>query len=191
MNDTLDPNESALDDTSSEPAATPQGIGMAVAFDWGLAAQILVTPVVMQVLGRPSLLKQFSPLVATLLSTLLALPFATLLAFFGEGIRRGWKWTRPLQLGFNALLFLAGFASLYNLWQNSKQGNYWPAVTTVILLIFSPLIAWRMSRPTTARWFATVKSEDARKRHGGAWPFLIGIWAIIGGILQALAALNR
>lgn len=164
---------------------------MAVAFDWGLAAQILVTPVVMRVLGMPSQFKQFSPILAAFLATLVTLPFVALLAVFGEGIRRGWKWTRPIQIGFNGLGFLAGFATLYGLWQSSKQGNYWSIVTSVILLVFSPLIAWRMSRPGTARWFATVTSGEARKRHGGAWPFLIGVWALVGGILQAIAALKR
>ena len=164
---------------------------MAVAFDWGLAVQILATPFVLLLLGQDGnpfkQLKIGQPWI-TILFSLLTLPFAALLAIFGEGVRRGWRWTRNIQIVSNSLLFLGGFASLYGLWQNSKQGNYWSAVTAVILLIFSPLIAWRLSRPVTGMWFKTVSSAEARKRHGGLWPWLIAIWAIVGGILQAIAA---
>lgn len=174
-------------------AAGPQGIGMAVAFDWGLSVQLLATPFLslMPGISSPFNRLNLNPMLTTLVSILIVLPFAALIAIFGEGVRRGWKWTRPIQIVFNTLGFLGGFATLINVWQSSKQGNYWPIVTAVILLIFSPLIAWRLSRPRTARWFATVKSSEARRRHGGAWPFLIAIWAIVGGVLQAIAALSR
>ncbi len=173
--------------------ASPQGIGMAVAFDWGLTVQLLATPFLALIPGMSSPFNRLNlnPALTTIISTLIVLPFAALIAVFGEGVRRGWKWTRPIQIVFNALGFLGGFATLINVWQSGRQGNYWPVVTAVILLIFSPLIAWRLSRPQTARWFATVSSRDARRRHGGAWPFLIALWAIGGGVLQALAALSR
>ena len=163
---------------------------MAVAFDWGLAVQILVTPFLPLLGGKNSFVPflKFGTAINTIVSFIIVLPFAALLAIYGEGVRRGWRWTRPVQVAANALLFLAGLVSLYNLWQSGKQGNYWPVVTEVILVIFSPLIAWRMSRPVTREWFARVTSKEARARHGGAWPWLIAIWAIVGGILQAIAA---
>jgi len=171
----------------------PQGIGMAVAFDWGLTVQLLSTPFLSLLPGisNPFSRLNLNPTLTTVVSTIIVLPFAALIAIFGEGIRRGWKWTRPIQIVFNTLGFLGGFATLINVWQSAKERNYWPVVTAVILLIFSPLIAWRLSRPQTAQWFATVKTSDARKRHGGAWPFLIAIWAIVGGVLQAIAASSR
>jgi hypothetical protein len=176
---------------SEQADMQPKGIGMAVAFDWGLAVQLLVTPFITLLLGEPGILKSFklNPVMNTTVSFLLSLPFVTLLAIFGEGVRRGWHWTRRIQVGFNALGFFGGFFSLYNVWQGSKQGNYWAVVTSTILLIFSPLIAWRMSRPSTKKWFATVTSSDARARHSGVWPLLILLWSIVGGVLQAIAAL--
>ena len=177
---------------SKQMEAKPQGIGMAVAFDWGLVVQILVNPIITLLLGQPGMLRalKHSPGMNALVTLLISLPFAALLAVFGEGVRRGWRWTRPVQIVFNTLLSFGGFFALYSLWQGSKQGNYWSVVTVIILLIFSQLIAWRPIRPVTKQWFATVTSSEARKRHGGAWPWLILIWSIIGGVLQAIAGMR-
>lgn len=177
--------------TAAVEQAEPQGIGMAVAFDWGLAVQILATPFVSLFFGSGSFLKflKLNLALTTLISFLLALPFATLLAIFGEGVRRGWRWTRPVQMVSNGLLFFLGINSLVSLIKGSQQGNYWGVVPSVILLVFSPLIAWRMSRSGTKRWFATTTSGDeTHKRHGGAWPWLIALWSIVGGVLQTIAA---
>ncbi len=189
-----------LDETSAGGPADstqldlkPQGIGMAVAFDWGLVVQMLATPFLPLFFARTGIFSflKLSPALTSIVLFVISLPFAALLAIFGEGVRRGWSWTRPVQVVANALLFLVGIAMVPNVWLSSKAGNYWPVVTDVILLIFSPLIAWRLSRPTTKRWFASVSSVEARKRHGGAWPWLIAIWSIVGGILQAIAAFSR
>ncbi|MBO0796332.1 MAG: hypothetical protein J2P36_36030, partial [Ktedonobacteraceae bacterium] len=69
--------------------------------------------------------------------------------------------------------------------------NFWPIVTEIILVIISPLIVWRLSRPATARWFKSVSVTEARRRHGGSWVWFIALWAIVGGVLQTLAAMNR
>ena len=176
---------------SEQAELKPEGIGMAVAFDWGLAVQLLVTPFLTSQLGDPGFYKSFKsgPIPSSIIYFFISLPFVALLAMFGEGIRRGWRWTRPVQVGINALGFLGGFFTLFSLWQSSRHGNYWPVVPTIILLIFSPLIAWRLSRPATVKWFATVKSAEARKRHGGLWPWLILSWSVVGGVLQALEAI--
>ena len=170
----------------------PQGIGMAVAFDWGLAVQILIAPFLPLFLSNLGIFKslKLNPPSSITRASLISLPFTALFVFFGEGVRRGWRWVRPIQIGFNALAFLGGFAFLPRLWQSSRAGNYWPLITAIILLIFPPLIAWRLSRPATVRWFATVSSTEARKRHGGSWLYFIALWAIVGGILQAIASLS-
>jgi hypothetical protein len=173
----------------------PHGVGMAVAFDWGIAVQILVLPLL------PLLLPNLSPFRLSELkigslptwaaSFLISLPFAALVFIFGESIRRGWNWGRRIQIVANSVGFLGGIATLANLWQDSKAGNYWSVVPSVILLIFSPLIAMQLSRRSTARWFATVSGAEAARRHGGLWPWLIAIWSLVGGILQAIAASQR
>lgn len=188
--------EDASSAAVAEKLPAPKGIGVAVAFDWGLTVQLLVMPFLPLLFGGPnplfgesSPLKQFhlSTGVSTLVSFFVSLPFAILIAIFGEGIRRGWRWTRPIQVVVGVLGFVGGFFSLVTLWQGMKRGSYWSLTTVVILLIFAPLIAWRLSRPETRRWFAAVTSAQARQRHGGTWPLQIGVFALIGGVLQALA----
>lgn len=182
-----------IDADGVEEKQGPQGIGMAVAFDWGLVVQLLFLPILSLILGRtgPFSLPGLTPTLGALVLFGVSLPFVALLAIFGEGVRRGWRWTRTVQIVANVLLFLGGLFMLIDLWQSIQHGNYWPLVTTVILVIFSPLIVWRLSRKSTARWFATVSSAEARQRHGGAWPFYIALWAIVGGVLQCLTILLR
>jgi len=190
--------KNALEDKTSQKKPVPHGIGMAVAFDWGLAVQVLIMPFLplfsqnlnpFRLGGLSGLKLGWLPTWAA--SFLVSLPFVVLLVVFGESMRRGWRWGRPIQIVVNALGFLGGLASLGSYWQNIKTGNYWSLVTSVILLIFSPLIAWQLSRPTTGHWFASISSDEARKRHGGVWPWLIAIWSVVGGVLQALAASQR
>jgi len=175
-------------DVSPATQLKPQGIGMAVAFDWGIAVQVLVTPFLPLILGQsgPGKFLKMNPQQTALVSFLISLPAAILLIVFGEGVRRGWRWTRPVQIVGNVLLTFAGISPLLGL----LRGDYWRAVPAVILLIFSPLIAWRLSRPVTARWFAAVKSSEARKRHGGLWVWMILLWSIAGGVLEALSTFH-
>jgi cytosine/uracil/thiamine/allantoin permease len=147
---------------------------MAVAFDWGLTVQMLLMPV-LSIFYRSPLLPggvKLDPKLAIIISFPIFWLIAFLFVLFGEGIRRGVRWTRPIQI------------------VGMKAGNYWPLVAVVILCIFSPLIAWRLSRPETARWFATVTSAEARKRHGGSWIWKIALWSIVGGTLQALSVFH-
>lgn len=184
-------SEPEVRETVVEELPAPQGIGMAVAFDWGLAVQIFITPL-------------FSVLHQSTLGNIPGLnsPFGTVLFFvaawlvtfglvvFGEMVRRGRNWTRWIQIIANTLLSLVGIVSLVNLYQGIQARDFWPFVTEVILVIFSPLIAWRLSRPTTGRWFQAVTVSEARKRHGGSWVWFIALWAIVGGVLQTFAAMR-
>ncbi|GAC1366204.1 MAG: hypothetical protein NVSMB38_46050 [Ktedonobacteraceae bacterium] len=69
MKETSDPIKTKTDEIMASVQPGPQGVGMAVAFDWGLAVQIIVMPTVSLLLGLPEMFKQFGPVVGTLLST--------------------------------------------------------------------------------------------------------------------------
>jgi hypothetical protein len=168
----------------AETLPAPKGIGMAVAFDWGLTVELLLIPILSIVLGAPA--AKFT----IIISFLMYWAIAALFGVFGEGIRRGWRWTRPVQIVGNAIGFLGGFVLLIPAWNGIKAGTYWTLVPAFILLVISPLIAWRLSRPETARWFKAVTSLEARKRHGGSWVLWIALWSIVGGTLVALGTFH-
>lgn len=171
----------------------PKGIGMAVAFDWGLAAQIFVTPIIITLFGlsNPIAVPGVNPTISTILLFIIGWLVACIPAFFGEMVRRGRNWTRWIQIVVNALLTLSGIIGLFGLYQSLRAGNFWPLVTEVILVIFSPLIVFRLSHPATASWFKRVTVAEASKRHGGTWVWFIIVWGTVGGILQAVAALKQ
>jgi hypothetical protein len=185
--------ESAGRASTAKELPQPQGIGMAVAFDWGLTVQLLLTPIIATVLGQSSPVKLpgHHPILSKALLFIIAWPLACLSALLGEMIRRGHHWVVRIQIVANGLLPLVGLFSLANLYRSLRAGNFWPLVTEVILVIISPLIVWRLSRPATADWFKTVTVAEARQRHGGKWVWFIALWATIGGVLQTIAAMMR
>ena len=189
LKETLQDNSTA---NNAKQLPAPKGIGMAVAFDWGLTVELLLLPILMVFSGstvlstRPSTTSS----IVIVITFLASWAIAALLGIFGEGIRRGWRWTRPVQIVANSLGFVGGLALLVQLVNNIKVGNYWTLVPASILLIVSPLIAWRLSRPETAIWFQSVTSQEARKRHGGSWVWWIALWSSIGGTLVAIGALH-
>lgn len=178
--------------TTEKDQLSPQGIGMAVAFDWGLAVQIILTPIIYTISGNSPMAKMsgLNPIVGNVLLFVIAWAIGGVLIFFGERVRRGRNWTRMIQIVANAILTLAGLFALVHLYQSVRVGNFWPLVSEVILVIFSPLIVWRLSRSSTARWFKTISVAEASKRHGGKWILFIAIWALVGGILQSIAAMK-
>jgi hypothetical protein len=185
-------HESEKVTTAAEELPAPGGIGMAVAIDWGLAVQTLLTPILS--IFRPS--SQMIPAglnqsTSKIVFFIIALVFACMFVLFGEMLRRGRNWARWIQIIFNALLSLAGLFSLYNLYRSITAGNFWPLVTEIILVIISPLIVWRLTRPSSARWFKAVTVAEASKRHGGKWVWFIALFAILGGVLQTLASMSR
>ncbi|HET9920050.1 MAG TPA: hypothetical protein VFQ30_09445 [Ktedonobacteraceae bacterium] len=178
----------------AEPVASqdakPQGIGMAVAFDWGLAVELFLLPLFPSFSQMLASMKQFhlSSGTAMLVAILLLWPIAICFALLGEAVRSGRNWARRIQIVFNALGFLGGITLAINVVQTVRTGDYLSIVPAFILFVISPLIAWRLSRPVTARWFKTVSSTNARRRHSGLWLVFIALWSIIGGVLVALGA---
>ena len=175
---------------ASEELPALQGIGTAVAFDWGLTVELLLLPILPFILGVPSPYKlpRINAVLSTILSTAILWIIAILFAIFGEGIRRGWRWTRPIQLVGNALGFVGGFFLLPDAWKGIRAGDYLAVVPAFILHFVSPVIAWRLSRPASTLWFARVTSAQARTRHGGKWVWFIMLWSVVGGVLVALGA---
>ena len=189
MKETL---KAAASASNAEQLPAPKGIGMAVAFDWGLTVELILIPLFMVFLGSSIMPKQapISSNFTIILIFVFSWAIAAVFAIFGEGVRRGWRWTRPIQIVGNTLGFIGGLALVAQLFNSIKVGNYWPLIPTFILLIISPLIAWRLSRPDTATWFKSVTSQEARQRHGGSWVWWIALWSIIGGTLVALGAFH-
>jgi hypothetical protein len=187
----LETQEPVMRETAIKELPAPQGIGMAVAFDWGLAVQIALVPI-FTLFNQSSLARVpgLNPTVGIVLLFVIAWPVAYGLMLFGEMMRSGRNWALKLQIVANALLSLVGLISLTNLYRSIKVGNFWPLVTEVILVIFSPLIVWRLSRSSTARWFKVVTAAEARKRHGGSWVWFIAMWGIVGGVLQTIASMK-
>ncbi len=111
--------------TVEKELPAPQGIGMAVAFDWGLAVQILLTPFVFTFFSQPNPMKipGLNPLFGDILLFVVAVLVAGSLVFFGEMVRSGRNWTRWIQIVANALLFLVGIASISNLYRSVSVGN--------------------------------------------------------------------
>jgi hypothetical protein len=175
-------------DTAAEPGAKPQGIGMAVAFDWGLTAEFFLLPLFPSFTHMVANQLHLNPTLATIISIAILWPLALLFALFGESIRRGRNLARRLQIIGNALGFLGGIGQAITAIQAVRTGDYLSIVPAFILLIISPIIAWRLSRPVTARWFKQVSSSEARRRHSGLWLVFIILWSIVGGALVALGA---
>ncbi|GER90651.1 hypothetical protein KDW_48130 [Dictyobacter vulcani] len=187
--ETLEPE---IKQTPISELPAPHGIGMAVAFDWGLAVQTAFTPI--YALFQPSNMLKIpglSPVLGNILFFVVTWAVACGFAFFGEMIRSGRNWARTIQIVANILLSIVGIISLLNLYQSIRVGNFWPLVTEIILVIFSPLIVWRLTRSSTAQWFKHVTPAQARQRHGGMWVWFIMLWGLVGGILQTFAAMHK
>ncbi|HEY4387734.1 MAG TPA: hypothetical protein VGN34_25050 [Ktedonobacteraceae bacterium] len=183
------------ENVAKEELPAPGGIGMAVAVDWGLAVQVVLTLIITIVgttLGQSEMTK--IPVLSFPLSSILffivALFFACVLIWFGEMVRSGHYWARMIQIVFSVLLTLLGLSRLVGFYHSVTTGNFWPLVTAIILLIISPLTVWRMIGSSTGRWFKFVTFAEARKRHGGKWVWCIVLCSIIGGILQTIASIR-
>jgi hypothetical protein len=187
----LETQVSDIKENAKEELPAPGGIGMAVAVNWGLTVQIALTPI-LAIFGQSKLMKMpvFNSPIGNVLFLIIALLVACGFAWFGEMIRSGRNWARTIQIVISTLLSLVGIFNLFNLYYSITRGNFWPLVTEIILVIISPLIVWRMTRPSTARWFKLVTSVEARKRHGGKWMWFIILCSIIGGVLQTIAAMR-
>src|SRR6266704_1280198 len=142
MKDILQSEPAGQSEPVESPTAknlVPQGIGMAVAFDWGLTVQLLAGPLLPLVLRNltgsgfvqlPTSMLKLSPVPAAVVTFLISLPFAAGIAIFGEGIRRGWRWTRPVQIVFNTLLVLLPSQASLNVKRPSRTSRVLNTICT-------------------------------------------------------------
>ena len=175
--------------TGTEPRG-PAGIGTAVAFDWALAAQIVILGLSVLVGTGPGSFGAGRPIALRVLAAALSVALAALPFALGEAMRRGRHMAWVVQLAFNSLLPLTGLAQLPSALDALGHGQRGPLVREVVVLLVSPLIVWLLTRPRTREWLARTTSAEARARHGGArWLISIAVIAIIGGAAIALDAL--
>lgn len=175
---------------SETVAAAPRGIGLGVAFDWATSIELVALAVAQlagaNVAGSFGAGRQGTRLYVALLLLVLALiPFAQ-----GEGLRRGYRWAWLIQLVANSIGAIGGLFTIPGAIASLRSGNAWPLLPTLILVLMSPWIAWRLSRPVTRAWIARADRAEARRRHDGIWLVQTFVGCAIGGILVALAVLN-
>lgn len=155
-----------------------------MAFDWALIAQF-VTMAVAAVVRSHGLAVGAGNAVLPMLGLAAAVPPFAL----GEGLRRGHGWAWRIQLAANSLLTLGGLLTIPSTLAALGRGNGWPLIPTLVLVILSPLIVWRLSRLSTRAWIARGDRAEALRRHGGAWLVQVSLPCAIGGILVGLANL--
>lgn len=165
-------------------AMQPRGGRIGVAFDWGFAVQLALGGVG-SLIGRP--IGPELPLPAALGS----LGFAAVMVAQGEALRRGNGVARRIQIGFHSLLVLAGFGAILPTLQALQQGRFGLLYTIVLLLGVSSAEIWLLMQPGSRRWYGFVDPKEAIARHSGGWMVGTVGWAIVCGVLQALAVQAR
>ncbi len=159
---------------------------MGVAFDWALAAQILIMAPFFALgvglgdaLAGAALAARIGVVVASVVAALIVVGI-------GEALRRGNRYVWLFQIGFNALLFFSGFYGLGDSFAELTQhGHVSSLVRSAVLLIISPVIVLLLTRPQTRAWIKIVTPKKAMARHGGRWIVYIALWPAIGGALIA------
>jgi hypothetical protein len=170
---------------SSAPTQGPRGIGTGVAFDWALAAQILIMAPFFAVGVGPGAQTAGLPLAARIATTVGSVIAALLVIGIGEALRRGNRYAWMFQIGFNALLILDGVVGFPDALHLLQQGLFSGLVGSVVLLVIDPIIVYLLTRPQTRAWIARVTPAEAMTRHGGRWIAFIAFCAVIGGALIA------
>jgi hypothetical protein len=162
--------------SSDEEESRPAGLGIAVVFDWALAAQ-LTTQAIASLGGH---LGQ-SGGVAGLASRLGA---ATIPLAAGEALRRGVEWVRIAQIALTSVITVAGVVAVVRLITGGAGRGL--VLSAIIEVTFAPFIAWRLAQPQTARWFAAAQGRGAAPRLSGpGWVSGLVAWSAAWGVLVA------
>ncbi|MBC8160172.1 MAG: hypothetical protein H7Z42_03050 [Roseiflexaceae bacterium] len=166
------------------PDTQPRGGSTGVSFDWGFALSLILTAGG-SLVGRPIGPELPLPVAFG------ALGFAAVMVVQGEALRRGNGVARRIQIGFHSLLVLLGLVTIVLAVQAFQQGRfdmlYTLGLTLVLTLGVSPAEIWLLLQPGSRRWYGNVDPNEASKRHSGGWLVGVVLWAVAGGILQAVA----
>jgi hypothetical protein len=162
----------------------PRGGRIGVAFDWGFAAQIAL----MSAAGLAGV--QFGERAVPAPLALGGLAVAGIAVAQGEALRRGSGAARLIQIAGNGGLTLAGLLGLPATIAALQQGQVVQLYPALLLLVVSPLEVWLLMQPGSKQWYGHVSPEEARARHSGPWLRGTIAWALAGGILQTLAAIE-
>ena len=169
--------------------AKPRGIGTAVVLDWGVAAELVIlAPFLAMGVGPGDATARFS-IAGRIGAAVVTLGIAVGAAVFGEALRRGYRPVWIAQIIINLLLFFGGIGTIPGTIHALQSGHFGSLISTFVLLVISPTIAWMLSRQSTRDWIARTSSAEARKRHGGNWLVFIIIYAIISGAIIAFSPL--
>jgi hypothetical protein len=155
----------------------PAGLGVAVVFDWALAAQ-LVTQGIAGLGGHLGQTGGAGGLAGRLLAAAVAVTL-------GEALRRGVPAARAIQMGLCALLALSGVVGLVRLAGGHGVGRG-QVLSLVVVLTFAPFVVWRLSLPRTARWFRQSLGRGRAPRVSGrGWVSALVAWSGTWGVLVA------
>ena len=164
--------------TVASAGPRPHGLGIAVVFDWALTAQLTT-----QALASATRNLGFTPDPLMIAG---ALAGAALLFALGEGLRRGVKALRLVQVGLMGLITLIGIVSLIQVIHGPATGSL--VFTTAIELSYPPWLIWRLLNQETAAWFALPgRRKRAPLTSGWKWVAVLAVWAIVWGVAVAWA----
>lgn len=102
----------------------------------------------------------------------------------GEGLRRGIPAWRVAQVVLMGLITAVGIASSAVL--IGGHGSAGLVFSTLIELIYAPLIAWWLLNGKTAAWFAAVRGRGGGPRTSGlGWVLVLAAWSVGWGVAVA------
>ena len=115
-----------------------------------------------------------------------ALVAAAGLFALGEGLRRGARALRLVQVGLMMVITVVGVVSLVTLLTGHVSGSL--VFTTAIELTYPPWLIWRLLDGETAAWFALSREQRrAPLTTGWKWIAVLAVWAVVWGVLVAWA----
>ena len=146
--------------TTTVETDPPGALSTAVIFDWGLTVQWLVQASA-GLLGFHLFANRQVPVLGLIAG-------AIVFALCGEGLRRGVRGARYLQLAINGFFIVNGIGLALDIpFVVGHQPR--DVLSIVVMLTAGTWIIWRMLLPRTREWFATVQPAQALARHDLRW----------------------